>query len=212
LLQLEKLSFVFVIWSRVKNQLSDKSIRFDKFKPIDVNWLNEDIERILEQRISFFSNSQKSTKDIFDSIALGQIIELANGSPRDLITLISNIYDEQSIIECAVTTFSGTAIDKGTKHFASNYDYNSFYGSSEIASSVKTSINRILQVGKRIFQLKDMAEVTKRSQPSVSNYSRNMKEYGLIIENEGSTEQVKEYLVVDPKLKFLILNGIKKIS
>ena len=212
LLQLDKMSFVFVIWSRVKNQLSFRNVRFDKFKPIDVNWTSEDMELILDQRVKFFSTGKKVPKNVFDSISLGTIINLSNGSPRDLLTLISYIYDEQSIQNPSVTSFSKHAIESGTQLFVIKYDYNSYYGSSDIANSVKTAINRILQVGKPSFLLRDIAEVFKRSQASASNYSRNMKEYGLIKENESSTEQAKEYYVVDPKIKFLIMNGVKRIS
>lgn len=212
LLQIKKISFVFITWSRVKSTLSLKNVRFDKFKPVDVNWTNEDMEKILEKRIKYFSNEKKNLRDIFDSISLGIIIELSNGSPRDVINLVSNIYDEQSMEDPKANKFNKTSIDKGTRRFVTKYDYNSYYGYSEIANSVIKSINRILQVGKSTFLLKDIAEVTKRSQASASNYSRNMKEYGLINENESTSEQIKEYTIIDPKIKFLISNGIKKIG
>lgn len=212
LLQMQKLSFVFIFWSRLKKALSEKGIRYDKFKPQDINWDDREIENILEKRISYFSNFKRSSKDHFSTKNLAQVIELSNKSPRDLITLCSYIYDEQSMENTNLQRFSESSVKKGINNFVLKYDYVSYYASAEVANKVVSLINRLLKVGKITFTLKDLSDVFKISQQSTSNYSRDMREYGLISEDEESGGQYKVYYVIDSKIKYMINQGIKKIE
>jgi hypothetical protein len=211
LLQRKNISFVFVLWTKAKSSLADLGVRFDKFKAVDVNWQNVDIGDMFAKRVAHFSDSQKNPSDILDDINRGSVLRLSSESPRDMITVLSHIYDEQSMINETVKRFEKKAIESGVRVFAEKYDYISFYASKDIAQSVVSSINRILQVGKVAFTLKDLATVTRKSQASASNYTRAMREYGLVIENDENTERTKEYLVTDPKVKHLINIGIKSI-
>ena len=49
LLQTDNVAFVFVIWSKIRKKMNELNVRFDKFKAIDVNWQDSDIEEIMEK-------------------------------------------------------------------------------------------------------------------------------------------------------------------
>ena len=86
LLYSKHLSLVFSIWTEVKQRLNEKGVRFDKFKPIDITWTNEDILRVLNKRLNHFSIVEPYNVDnLFErKDELSSLIELSNKSPRDL--------------------------------------------------------------------------------------------------------------------------------
>ncbi|NMC61004.1 MAG: hypothetical protein GYA51_16725, partial [Candidatus Methanofastidiosa archaeon] len=55
LLYFDNLAIVFSIWTEVKEELNSKGVRFDKFKPVDITWLNDDIKTILQNRLNHFA-------------------------------------------------------------------------------------------------------------------------------------------------------------
>jgi len=117
LLQIDGIGLVLVIWSKTKKPLSSFGVRFDKFRPVDVNWIDSDIISILEKRIGHFSNGKKEPRDIYSQVSLENIIKLANKSPRDLLTICGFIYDEQSILDINARQMSDQAVNSGIKNF-----------------------------------------------------------------------------------------------
>ena len=51
-------SLVFSLWDAIKPELTNNGVRFDKIKPVDITWNNEDIKKIVEKRISYFSEGK----------------------------------------------------------------------------------------------------------------------------------------------------------
>lgn len=212
MLQMEAIAFVFTIWSRVKPSMSEIGVRFDKIRPIDVTWTRDDMHKIFEKRIKYFSDGRLTLTDIYEREDIDTILDMSNHSPRDLITLNSKIYDEQTTVDPRASKFSSEAVRSGTLRFATDYDYISFYAFPDIADKVRRHIIRLLKVGKVTFTLSDMATLIKKSAPSVSNYSREMREYGLIEEDSENEMAAKVFKVSDPKIKFLIEAGQRKIN
>ena len=60
LLMQNDFSVVFSIWDEVRNVLASRGVRFDKFRPIDVTWTNEEISEIINKRIEYFSDKPKN--------------------------------------------------------------------------------------------------------------------------------------------------------
>ena len=124
-------SFVISIWDEIKKELNSSGVRFDKFRPIDISWNDDDMISIMEKRLNYFSLDNikhyslnriiENEKEIFS------IIALANRSPRDLILLLSYIYDEQTIIDENSTILSSDAIEKAKKKYCIEYAYYSHY-------------------------------------------------------------------------------------
>lgn len=96
----------------------------------------------------------------------------------------------------------------GKQEFCQNFEYELLYPQSQITNSV----NKILKVGKIEFEIKDLANTFKKSVQAASNWTRSMRDYGLITEIEGINGKTKLYKVIDPKLIFLIENKLQYIG
>jgi len=205
----EEFGIEFVLWGKLKEKLKKKKVRFDKSKPIDISWSNDELKRIIERRLQYFSDNKiKTLNQIITENSVQNIIQMAKGSPRQIIMLLSRIYEEQSKIDAHVERFSVHAIEEGTKVFCQYFEYQLFYPNSDI----EQSINRILKVNKNEFGIVDLASVTKKSAVTAGNWVRTMINYGLVEEIEGGNGRAKQYVVIDPKLKYLINNKLEYIG
>lgn len=214
LLYSQNLSLVFSIWSEVKNELNQKGVRFDKFKPIDVTWSINDIAKILEKRLNYFHTNKKGIEDITDpQEVLGDLYSLSNNSPRDLIRLFSTIYDEQSIDSPTSNILTLRSVELGKEKFAKEYDYYSLFPSTKSKKeNVINNINRVLRMAKEVIKIKDMISVLKVSHPTAISYIKILKDYRIVKELGELDVTAKQYQVNDPKLKYLISKGIKNIQ
>lgn len=214
ILQTPKCSFVLVIWSKVKDSLNSMGVRFDKFKPIDITWTDNELKKIIDKRLLHFSNNQLRLESILPNPTyITQLIQLAYKSPRHLIILLSRIYDEQEIIDSNVKQFSVDAIEKGMIVYAKSFDFPSLYpGEKGKKAYIVNVINRMLKVGKMEFKSSDLVSVFKVSTQSANNDIKIMREYGLIqeVDNEGS--QGKRYCITEPRIKYLTNIGIKRLD
>lgn len=209
LLMQSDFSLVFCIWDEVRNVLASKGVRFDKFRPIDVSWTNDEISEIINKRIKYFSDSPKKIEDYFvDTTEKDKIIELANSSPRDLFHLLSTIYDEQSLIDSTVSFFSREAINKGKLKFCTDYEYYALFPSNRNSKEdVFRNINRLLKTGKTVLRATDVAAVLKVSAPTANSYIKIMSDYNFI----KMTDEQYVYQVIDPKIAYLIENNVVEI-
>lgn len=214
LLHIPDISFVFVIWSKVKNELNSNGVRFDKFKPIDITWTDEELKNIVEKRLSYFSNKSISIMNIIESEEdRAKVFYLAYKSPRHLIILLSRIYDEQAILNEKVKVFEVNALLRGYTSFITNFDYPSLYpGKSSKKDYIITVINKILRLKKLQFEVKDWTTEYKISPQKASNDIKIIREYALIIEIENPGQSTKKYEVVEPRMRYLIEKGISKIG
>lgn len=120
------LSIVISLWSEVKNKLNTKNIRFDKFKEIDIRWKNEELVKLLNKRLYYYSDNKKNPVT-FESLirsnqSQSQILDLSMGSPRALITLMSFIESANSN-GSLISEFSPEAIYNGCLTFCKKFDY-----------------------------------------------------------------------------------------
>ncbi|QGM31948.1 hypothetical protein GI482_17010 [Bacillus sp. N3536] len=214
LLHMEDISFVFVIWSKVKNSLNNTGVRFDKFKPIDITWTDEELRNIVEKRLGYFSNEQVVISDIIRSEdEIKKVINLAYKSPRHMIMLLSRVYDEQDRISNNVKSFDSVALFNGYHQFITNFDYPSLYpGKASRKDYIITVINKILRLRKLEFEVKDWIAEYKISTQKTSGEIKIIREYALITEIDNPGSPTKKYKVIEPRLKYLIENGISKIG
>lgn len=213
LLYFDNLSIVFSIWTEVKEELNARGVRFDKFKPIDITWLNDDIKNILQNRLNHFAISNPYNMNrLIPQSEIDTIIDLAYKSPRDLIRLLSTIYDEQENNDNNSKSFTIENIQKGKLKFCSNYDYYSIFPSKRgTREDIVSIINRILKVGRLKFRGTDLAATYKFSSQSANSYVKLMRGYVLIDGIDENTAGPKEFEVVDPKIRLLIKNKTDKI-
>lgn len=202
-------SLVFSIWDEVRNVLASKGVRFDKFRPIDVTWTNEEISEIINRRIKYFSDTPKKLEDyLVDVSEKNRIIELANSSPRDLFHLLSTIYDEQSLIDSNLKYFSRAAINNGKLKFCKDYEYYALFPSNRNSKEdVFRNINRLLKTGRTVLRANDLAAALKVSAGTANSYIKIMSDYNFI----KMTEEQYVYKIIDPKINHLIENNTVEI-
>ncbi len=214
LLHMQNCSFVFVVWSKVKNKLNSLGVRFDKFKPVDVTWTDKELKAIIDDRLKYFSNQKVDLKRLLPDIScLDKLINLAYKSPRHLIMLLSRIYDEQEMINSDVTSFSIEAVEKGILTFSKSFDFPTLYpGVASRKDYIVKVVNRLLRIGKLEFETKDIISVFKISSGSSNNDIKTMRGYGLIEEIATHGSPSKKYMVVEPRIKFLIEKNILSLD
>lgn len=214
LLQLNHCSFVLIIWSRVKDTLNSIGGRYDKFKPINITWTEDELRKIIDERLKHFSNRKVTIESILpDSEYVNKILKLAYKSPRHLIMLLSKIYDEQITVNTNVNKFSEEAIAKGILNYAKTFDFPSLYpGEKGKKSYIVNVVNRMIKVGKVEFQSTDLVNTFKFSTQSANNDIKIMKDYGLIIEVDNVGNISKRYQIVEPRIEYLIHEGVLRID
>ena len=215
LLMNENLAIGFSLWSELKSELGG-IVRFDKFGSIDVRWTSEDMEPLINRRIGFFSKSVKRTfADLFpNDIDRSEIIRLSHKSPRDLISLLGEIYLEQSNTDQSVHFFDSNSVSRGMINFCRSYDFDSLHPSKVGRNKeIKAMINRILAVRQTRFTAKMLTDTFSQSSAQTDGQLKLMMQYRLIREDEIHSNQGAKYFdVTDPKIQYLIRRGISRIE
>ncbi|MCM1537116.1 MAG: hypothetical protein NC254_01815 [bacterium] len=201
--------FEFLLWNKLKEKMKEKQVRFDKSRPIDINWDKDEMRKMLSRRLEYFAGHRLNVGEVVGGEQqLDRIIEMANGSPRQLTMLLSRIYEEQSKIDPSVNSFSEEAIRMGMQNFSQTFEYELFFPKM----SIKNVVNRILRVGKIKFSINDLATATKKSPQTASNWIRTMKNVGFVEEVEGDSGKAKIYNVIDPKIIYMMENKLNYIG
>ena len=50
-----ELGFEFLLWNKLKEKMKEKQVRFDKARPIDIDWSKDELKKILSRRLSEYS-------------------------------------------------------------------------------------------------------------------------------------------------------------
>lgn len=200
-------SLVFLLWSKVKEELNKNQVRFDKIKSIDVTWNQSDLREMMEKRTKYFSNGIVSFDSIFQNNKhIDNILYLSKGSPRDLLRLMSAIYDEEDSLASSTGLFSSNSLTRGVYKFLTNYDFRSLYPSQRDSSrqDIVSIIAKLKKIRKTTFKSKDIMTTFKFSQPSAANYIKIMKNFGVIKEDQEAVGQEKQYSITDPKVEYIV--------
>jgi len=215
----EKFAIGFSLWSELKSELSGV-VRFDKFGFIDVRWRQSDLEPLISKRLRYFSKSKEPSsvvtleKLIPNETDRNEILYVAHKSPRDLISVLGDIYQEQSNRRQNVSCFDSNSISKGLINFCSNYDYDSIYPiKAGRSKEIKAMINRILAVRQTRFTVKQLTDTFNQNISQSEGQIKIMIGYSLIREDDIlGPNNIKYYEVIDPKVELLLKRAIVKIE
>ncbi|MBE6343563.1 MAG: hypothetical protein E7065_09275 [Lentimicrobiaceae bacterium] len=214
LLYTHDLSIVISLWSEIKPKLNSKNIRFDKFKEVDIRWKNEELIKLLDKRLKFYSvNKNKAVT--FASLVPNKmdqdtILNLAGGSPRALLTLMSYIMNEEET-GANISEFSSNAISKGCITFCKKFDYISLQPSRTGKSNDLMSwINKILCLRLVSFTAKQYGDFYKDlNDRTISNHINQMQKLNIIKNRLLPSENgMTTYQVVDPRIIHMIERGV----
>lgn len=217
LLLSKNISIVFSLWSEIKKSLNKRGVRFDKFKEVDTIWRKEDLPKIINKRLYHFS-IDKSNPVTFEKLIETKydrniIIELADNSPRSLIRLLGEIYNEDSEA-INLKKFSPNMISSGIRQFCLNFDYISQRPTqSGSRNDLNNWINRLLRMRIWTFTIETMNKTFRQKSKTSSKHIETLMKLGLIEENLVRTEfDLVQYDVTDPRIKHLIKSSVLNID
>lgn len=217
LLYLRNLSIVISLWSEVKNKLNIKNIRFDKFKEIDIRWREDELVKLMDKRLYFYS-IDKNSPVTFSTLVPNNgdqetIIRLSGGSPRAFITLMSYILIEEQSKDL-ITAFSEEAIFKGCIAFCKKFDYISLQPSrTGKGGDLKAWIVKLLRMRLASFSLQQYCEFYNTPSKTGGKHIEQMLKFNLIKDALLPSKDGKPiYEVVDPRIVHLIKRGVLEID
>jgi hypothetical protein len=213
----DKFSIGFSLWSELKFEL-EGIVRFDKFGTIDVRWQSKDLTPLIDKRLQYFSINKKKPVSLDSLLPFKndrfELIKVANKSPRDLISVLAEIYQVQANNNSKAESFEPECISKGLIKFCENYDYDSITPSkSGKNKEIKAMINRLLKVKLNRFCDRDLTKTFNQSTAQSEGQIKLMIQYKLIREDDILGNLGEKYFeVVDPKVEYLIKRGIYSIE
>lgn len=214
LLLTDGVSVIVSLWSEVKNALNKRGVRFDKFQDVDIRWRNEELEELLNMRLRYFSND-KSKAVTFESLIPSQIdrqtiLELADHSPRALLSLMGHILSEERTSEDSlIKSFSNNALSRGYIMYCKKFDYVSAQPSrTGKGKDVPTWLTRLLRMKLTQFQLVKYCEMHNIKKNTGGKHVETLLRYNLIKDSMYPTDNDEPlYEVSDPRIRFLITRG-----
>ena len=212
LLYTDKLSIVVSLWSEVKNALNKVGVRFDKFKEVDIRWRNDELECLINKRLSYFS-IDKNVCVSFESLIPNKldrdkILELSDHSPRSLINLLGYISAEERGNN--ISSFSSDALTKGYMMYCKKFDYVSAQPSrTGKGNDLSTWIIRLLRLKLVQFSKTQYADFYNlKKNTTGSKHIETFIKFNLIRDSMSPTDDDEiVYEIVDPRIRFLIARG-----
>lgn len=221
LLYTNKLSIVFSLWSEVKRTLNSRGVRFDKFQDIDISWRDPELEQLIDKRLKYYSINKNVPVTLKSLVPFDNdrkiIIDLADGSPRSLISLMNRLYEEEirdGSEEDRISSFSSATISKGLIEFCKRFDYESLQPSKVSGKSDFYSwLNKLLTIKKSRFSITDICTVFSIKNTVAQKYLVEMEKIGVIVpdialDSDGNTM----YRTIDPRIEYLMARGITDIG
>lgn len=212
----KNLAIVFSLWSEVKNSLGSKGVRYDKFKCIDIRWTREELEKLIDKRLEFYSVDKNQPVQlrslVSDDNTKNEILDVSYRSPRSLINMLGCIYNEDNREN--IISFSPSAISRGMIKFCKEFDYESLLPSRLGKSTDLINwIDKVLAIKRVNFSLKEASQALGQTQNTTQQYVDYLKKISIIKDSPISDESGKpRYDVLDPKIKFLISRGITSLD
>ena len=208
---------VISMWKIAFRQI-ETLFRRSKHYVYDISWNRQQLEKVLNQRISVFSKAIKNDfHSLFENATeedYNNIFELCNSNPRDLWDIYDRIFHAQFEIDDNSLKISHEAIEKGLHDFVEKFSFYEYYPKNKNA---RKNANDIYSYIKHLLTLNNTSEFTNdelrtaaATGGSTSNYITGMISIGLVsktdIKRPGGAVV---YRINDPKVRYAIYNKIE---
>jgi hypothetical protein len=186
LLSCPKFQQVYFIWSTPYRFVID-SVRSQKFYTPTIRWDNEHLEKVLNTRLSVFSNkSLSSIYEITEFNSLEEIkpyFEITNGIPRDLWHFMNKVFEEQYSQDRTRRYLEKSSFDRALKRIVKETNYYEYYPRKSNARAdsmdVYSYFGYLFKLKKNIFTKTEFRE-NAGAGGSTNNYLVNMERIGIM--------------------------------
>lgn len=211
------IQIVLSMWKIAFTQIAT-SFRRSKHYVYDISWNRQQLERVLNQRLSVFSNKaikdyhllfSNATEEDFDNI-----FNLCNSNPRDLWEIFDKLFYAQYELDSNCTLISHEAIVNGLHCFVENFSFYEYYPRKKNArkntNDIYSYIKHLLALNNTIeftnYELRDAASTGG----STTNYITGMMSIGLVTKTDLKRPGgAIIYKINDPKVQYAIHNKIE---
>lgn len=209
LLEVEGLGWQFFLWDRIKDHLRDGplSVRLDKIAHGEVSWTEDFLKAMITTRVQYFSSNRLSgfselvEEGIDVDEKLGEILELAANSPREIIRLLDTIareFDAKYASKSEMIYLSEADLDAGMDKYVSDVIW-SIYD--------KDILSQLLRLDKQKFINKEVQQAFKISAPAATNRIVKWEQCGAVTqsgkreaEGGGGGKPSNEYSLADQRI------------
>jgi energy-coupling factor transporter ATP-binding protein EcfA2 len=215
LLSITEFQLVLFVWSTPFRYISEL-VRTQKYYCPQLGWRNDDLKKLLNQRLINYSNGQiQSFRTIFDETIedddLNEIFKISNSNPRDLIHIFKIIFEEGYRQEPDSPKFSKATISNALKRYVLDFNYYEYYPRKSNARANSMDIysfaSHLLKLDNPEFSKNKLNEKAGIGS-SIHNYVVSMERIGLI-ENIGQDKGYVTYKIKDPKIIYCLENNLE---
>lgn len=201
---------IFSVWSIPFSGL-DSKFRRQKNYVYNVDWNLQELEKVLNRRLSVYSNKQLDDfhKLFCEDVTMediNKIFELCNSNPRDLWHIFHNLFDTQYKLD-PNNKISNEAITKGLENFVVKFDFYEYYPRKKDArkntNDVYSYIQHLLKLDAHDFTRIELQEKASTG-GSTGNYITGMCNLGLTRKTSKKREGSVLYEICDPKVAYAI--------
>lgn len=207
LLEVKGFSWVLFIWENVQSHFNGKyAIRLDKIAHSNITWDNKSLRKMLESRISYFSNKAINFSGMLDTSIdadkqFEEFVDITVKSPRELIKLLDFIFREHDAREGDKPEhIDQLSIDVGIDKYCKE-TIGSWFD--------EKPLQQVYRLGKTSFVNKDVQSAFRIGDQGARVKIKGWEDAGLVkqsgtLPSEAGGKQVYRYIVADPRVDRII--------
>jgi hypothetical protein len=212
--EIDGLSWSFFLWNQVRSLLVKENqmpVRWDKLPNDRIKWDRNHLERLVEKRLSHFSNqkinklNQLFEKDISDNVLYDALISISGLAPRTLVTVLnSTLINHIQEVEGKPKLMTIDSLERGLDTYARTTITNEF---------TPDTIAQLQRVGMTGFATKDVAKAFAISSTGARQKIEKWTNSGLVRRTmalaTGAGKPVDQFIVADMRAKRIIERGLE---
>jgi hypothetical protein len=207
-LELDGVAFKFFLWDLIEQDLRESGGRPDRVPIYTLEWSTGDLEQMISRRLAALSGGRITRLSELFCPEVGLNVDLlmanlAGGSPRDLIRMMSRVVAEQTRMTDDATCIGSEALWRGVRLFSDER-------ADELVHRYLGDVRRIGARGQVTFTINQLAsDVFRVTTQAARSRVQKWEQTGLIsqigeLPNPGS-RPMHLYGAVDPRLAIAML-------
>lgn len=213
LLSCSSLQTISFVWKTPYRYIESK-VRSQKYFCPNIRWDNDTLKRVLNRRVSVFSNGKLTEYRVMftdpDGSEVDELFSLANGVPRDLWHLLNKVFEEQYRSNPRSKTLTDKAISTAKTRFVTEFNYYEYYprkaNARRDSMDIYSYYSHLRKVGSEDFSKTRFNDLAGTGS-STSNYLIGMERIGLI-EKLRQERGDLIFRIRDSKIVYAINRGI----